>query len=196
MIRLENLYSFMESSFDYLLVVDGGERVVHASRLLVRNSLSGAESTPGKPLQDILTPSSLATFRSAMAQARDGNRATAVLTRPGKAAASIHLQAGCGYTDGGDVFVFFGNRLKDLHKAQDWEKDERIKELSCLYDVAEWLEESGSIEEFFAGLSRIISVAMLYPGEAIVHSSYEGAAYGQESVSSNCISARIVVGGR
>ena len=196
MIRLENLYSFMESSFDYLLVVDGGERVVHASRLLVRDSLPGAGSPPGKSLQDILAPSSLATFRSAMAQARGGTGRPPSSTKPGKAAASIHLQAGCGRTDDGEVFLFFGNRLKAFSEAQDWEKNERIKELSCLYDVAEWIEESGSIEEFFAGLSRIISVAMLYPEEAIVHSSYEGVAYGQEPVSSNCISVRIVVGGR
>jgi signal transduction histidine kinase/PAS domain-containing protein len=79
---------------------------------------------------------------------------------------------------------------------QDWEKNERIKELSCLYEVAEWIEDSGSICEFFGGLSRIISVAMLHPEEAIVHSTYQGIACGQMPASSSAISTRIVVGGR
>jgi hypothetical protein len=32
MIKLENLYSFMESSFDYLLVVDGSSRATATPR--------------------------------------------------------------------------------------------------------------------------------------------------------------------
>jgi len=196
MIRLENLYSFLESVFDYLLVVDGEERVVHAGRLLVRDSLSEAGFPGGTPLKDILSSPSLSTFRSAMAQARGGNRATAVFARPGEAPVSIHLNAGCGRADGGEVFLFFGNRLRAFSEVQDWEKNERIKELSCLYDVAEWIEKSASIGEFFSGLSRIISVAMLYPEEAIVHSAYQGVEYGQKPGSPRCISAPIVVGGR
>jgi signal transduction histidine kinase len=196
MIRLENLYSFLESVFDYLLVVDGGERIVHASRLLARDSFSEGGFAPGTPLRDILSAPSLSTFRSAMAQSRGGNRATAVFSRPGEAPVSIHLNAGCGRTDGGDVFLFFGNRLLAISEVQDWEKNERIKELSCLYDVAEWIEESGSIGEFFNGLSRIISAAMLHPEEAIVHSVYQGVEYGQRPGSPSCISARIVVGGK
>ena len=196
MIRLENLYSFMESGFDYLLVVDGAEGVVHASRLLARDGLSEAGIAQGTRLRDILSPPSLSTFRSAMAQSLEGNRATAVFSRPGEAPVSIHLHAGCGRTEGGDVFLFFGNRPRSFSEIQDWEKDERIKELSCLYEVAEWIEQSGSIGEFFSGLSRIISVAMLYPEEAIVHSSYQGIEYGQNPGSPGFISARIVVGGR
>ncbi len=196
MIRLENLYSFLESVFDYLLVVDGEERVVHAGRILARDSLSEAGFTAGTRLRDILSPPSLSSFRSAMAQSRAGGRTSAVLARPGEAPVSIHLNAGCGRTDGGDVFLFFGNRLRPFSEVQDWEKNERIKELSCLYDVAEWIEVSGSIGEFFTGLSRIISVAMLYPGEAIVHSVYQGVEYGQRPASPGGISARIVVGGK
>ena len=123
MIRLENLYSFLESSFDYLLVVDGEERVVHASRRLLRDTLSGDGSIDGKPLRELLEPSSLATFRSAMAQAAAGSRATAVFSGPGEPSLPIHLHAGCGRTDGGDVFLFFGNRLETFRESQDWEKE-------------------------------------------------------------------------
>ncbi|MGD1048211.1 MAG: ATP-binding protein [Candidatus Krumholzibacteriaceae bacterium] len=196
MIRLENLYSFMETSFDYLLVVDGTERIIHASRLLQRDSLSEDEPLEGKPLKDVIAPPSLITFRSAMAQARGGNRANAVFTKTGENAVSIPFKAGCGETDSGEVFLFFGNKLEAFRKLQEWEKNERIKELSCLYDVAEWIEDSGSISEFFTELPRYLSAGMLFPEEAIVYSTYQGIAYGQKPTSYNYISVRLIVAGQ
>ena len=186
----------MESSFDYLLVVDGTERIIHASRLLQRDSLSEDESLEGKPLKDVIAPPSLITFRSAMAQARGKNRANAVFTKTGENAVSIPFKAGYGETDSGEVFLFFGNRLEAFRKLQEWEKNERIKELSCLYDVAEWIEDSGSISEFFTELPRYLSPGMLFPEEAIVYSTYQGIAYGQKPTSYNYISVRLIVGGQ
>jgi signal transduction histidine kinase len=196
MIKLENLYSFMESSFDYLLVIDGEERIIHASHLLKRDILDEGESTEADFLRDIVTPPSLTSFRSAMAQARGKNRANAVLTRIGENATSIPLKAGFGETDSGEVFLFFGNKLEALRKLQEWEKNERIKELSCLYDVAEWIEDSDSISEFFTELPRYLASGMLYPEEAIIYSTYQGIDYGQKPTSYNHISVRIVVGGQ
>ena len=71
MIRLDDLYSFMESSFDYLLVAGEDERIIHVSAILARDSLGGEASFGGGKLADILAADSLATFHSAMAQARD-----------------------------------------------------------------------------------------------------------------------------
>ncbi len=195
MIRLENLYSFMESSFDYLLVVDGAESVVHMSRLLQRDSHADDVSFEGRSLKDILTPPSLTTFRSAMAQARGNNRANAVYTVAGESSRSIPLKAGHGETDGGEIFIFFGNKLEALRKLQEWEKNERIKELSCLYDIAEWIEDSDSISDFFTELPRYLASGMLYPEEAIVYSVYQGIEYGQKPNSYNYISVRLIVGG-
>jgi signal transduction histidine kinase len=196
MIRLDNLYSFMETSFDYLVVLDAEERVLHASGLLKRDGFIEPGKPEGRFLGEIVTPPSLITFRSAMAQARGGNRANAVFTTEGENARSIPLKAGCGATDGGEVFLFFGNKLGAFRKLQEWEKNERIKELSCLYDVAEWIEDSGSISDFFSGLSRRLAAGMLYPEEAIVYSTYQGNEYGQKPTSFNYISVRLVVGGQ
>ncbi len=195
MIKLENLYSFMESSFDYLLVVDGAECIVHMSRLLSRDSHAEGASFEGKNLKEILTPPSLTTFRSAMAQARGNNRANAVYTVAEENPRSIPLKAGHGETDGGEIFIFFGNKLEALRKLQEWEKTERIKELSCLYDIAEWIEDSDSISEFFTQLPRYLASGMLYPEEAIVYSVYQGIDYGQKPNSYNYISVRLIVGG-
>jgi signal transduction histidine kinase len=195
MIKLENLYSFMESSFDYLLVVDGSERIAYMSRLLTRDSHAEGVSSEGKQLKEILTPPSLTTFRSAMAQARGKNRANAVYTTVGTNSPSIPLKAGHGETDSGEIFLFFGNKLESLRRLQEWEKTERIKELSCLYDVAEWIEDSVSISEFFTELPRYLASGMLYPEEAIVYSMYQGIEYGQKPNSYNYIAARLIVGG-
>jgi signal transduction histidine kinase len=195
MIRLENLYSFMESSFDYLLVVDGSEHIIHASRLLKRDSLGEDESPEGRLLKDVVTPPSLTSLRSAMAQARGNNRANAVFSKTGGDFRSIPLKAGHGETDSGEIFLFFGNKLEALRRLQEWEKNERIKELSCLYDVAEWIEDSGSISEFFTELPRYLASGMLYPEEAIVYSTYQGLEYGQKPTSYNYIAVRIIIGG-
>jgi len=184
--RPENLYSFLESSFDYLLVVDAEERVVHAGGLPGR----------GEHLADLLTPQSLITFRSAIARSREGNRANAVFTGPGEHPVSIHLKSGRFETAQGEQFLFFGNRPDVFRKLQDWEKDERVKELAGLYAVAEWIKESGSVGEFFTGLPRFLAPAMLFPEEAIVHSSFQGVEYGRNPLSSSHISVPIIVGGR
>lgn len=185
----------MESSYDYVLVVDGDERVIHANRLLTRDCQTGDDCLEGKRLADVLTPPSLTTFRSAMAQARGKNRANAVYTaRTGENQRSIPLKAGYGQTEGGEIFIFFGNKLEALRKLQEWEKTERIKELSCLYEVAEWIEDSGSISEFFTELPRYLASGMLYPEEAIVYSTYQGIEYGQKPTSYNYISVRIIIG--
>lgn len=196
MIRLENLYAFMESSFDYVLVVDERETVVHMSRVLARDSLPDGAAAEGARLADLLAPASLTTFRSAMHQARGGKRAIAVYTLAEAPAASIPLKAGYGATDTVGVYLFFGNKLDALLRLKEWEKAERIKELACLYDVAEWIEVSGSISEFFTELPRYLAPGMLYPDEAVVCTTYQGNVYGQPPSSNNYLSVRLAVGGQ
>jgi signal transduction histidine kinase/PAS domain-containing protein len=193
MIRLENLYALLESSFDYLLVVDGQERIVHASRILIRDCFAEDHSLENRQLADVLTPASLDAVRSAMAQARGGHRAIAILAEGGSRAPSVPLKAGYGMTEDGGVYLFFGNKLQALKPLLDWEKTERVKELTCLYDVAEWIESSASISEFFTELPRYIAPGMLYPEEALVYSVYQGIEYGQKPTSRNYLSVKLVI---
>jgi len=55
-------------------------------------------------------------------------------------------------TDEGGLFLFFGAQVDGLSEFGKAEKDERIKELFCIYAVAEWIEVSASIKEFFTHL--------------------------------------------
>jgi signal transduction histidine kinase/GAF domain-containing protein len=194
MIRLENLYNLLESSFDYLLVVDENERVSHISRVLARDGV--VEEAAGKRLEDLLSSDSLTTFRSAMAQARGGNRAVAVLTPRGSETPMIPLKAGYGSTDVGGIYLFIGNKLNALRGLKEWERTERIKELTCLYDVAEWIEVSHSITEFFTELPRYLAAGMLFPDEVVVNTVYQGVEYGQMPSSGNYLSVRIIIAGQ
>jgi len=194
MLRLDDLYMFMENNFDYLLVVDGTDRIVHTSNLFERDVSHGEFSLDGKTLAEVLTPNSLNTFKSAMAQARAGGRGIAVFTPIEKEEVSIPLKAGFTELVEGEAYIFFSNKLTDLSTRREWEKDERAKELSCLYGVAELIEVSQSINEFFTKLPHTLSAGMLYPEEVVVYSVYQEIEYGQKPISDKYLSVRLVVG--
>ncbi len=194
MLQLESFYSFIENNFDYLLVVDSDECVIHVSRFLMRDCEPGTSPLKGKYLKDILTESSLNTFRTAIEQVRAGSRGIAVYSPLCNENLSISLKHGCANIDGGEFYVFFGNKLEGLSKQEEWEKEERIKELACIYNVAEWIETSGSINEFFTGLPRYLAPGMLYPDGVMIYSLYQGVEYGQKPSPDNHISVRLVVG--
>jgi transcriptional regulator with PAS, ATPase and Fis domain len=140
MLRRENLYALMEGNFDYLLVVDDKEQIIYTNRLFKKTYSQKKTSLKNKLLKDILTSASLSTFRSAMNQARKHVRTIAVYTPATENARSIPLKAGYADTESGEVFLFFGNKFEGLTKQAEWEKDERIKELACLYEIAEWVD--------------------------------------------------------
>jgi signal transduction histidine kinase len=209
LIKLEALYAFMENNFDYLLVVDAGERVVHMSTIFRREcypldrrapepasrEARSAQSEPnGDLLQGILTSSSLSTFRSAMGLARRGSHGIAIYSPAGHSSVSIPLKAGFAKSKQGEVFLFFGDKVEGLSARSESDKDERVKELACFYRVIDWTEVSGSVSEFFNHLPKYLSTGMVYPEEAVVYSVYQGVEYGQKPSSANYISVDLAVG--
>ena len=153
----------MESISDYLLVVDGQERILYMNKLFQRDCFDEELSQKHSYLNHVLTASSLSTFRSAMNQALQGIRGVGIYTSFQKESASIPMKAGYASTENGDVFLFFSNKVEGLNPLDGWEKDERIKELTCLYEVAEWIEVSCSVDEFFQKLHRYLCHGVLYP---------------------------------
>jgi signal transduction histidine kinase len=194
MLKLTDLYAFVENNFDYMLVVDGSDKIVHTSRLFARDVSSAGLPLEGRSLSEVVTPTSLNTFKSAMAQARARGRGIAVFTPLEDDPISIPLKAGYTSLVEGEAYIFFSNKLIGLSARNEWEKDERAKELSCLYGVAELIEVSQSINEFFTKLPRYLSMGMLYPEEVVVYSTYQEVDYGQKPASDNYISVRLVVG--
>jgi signal transduction histidine kinase len=108
---------------------------------------------------------------------------------------SIPLKAGYATTDDGGIYLFLGHVLESLRRSTESDKDERIKELACLYRVMEWIEISPTIAAFFTDLPKYLSLGMVSPEEVVVYSVYEGEEYGQKPASENYISVGLVVGG-
>ena len=79
----------------------------------------------------------------------------------------------------------------NLGAGSEWEKDERIKELSCVYAVAEWIEASASIKEFFEALPKYLGPGMRYPERALVYSAYQGQEYGDKAALAHYIRTEI-----
>ncbi|MBD3179268.1 MAG: hypothetical protein GF417_06545 [Candidatus Latescibacteria bacterium] len=193
MIKLQSVYACLESNFDYLLVLDKNGRIVHTSRHIAEDELDGNRSPDGMNLREIITSSSWKSFTSAMEQARDNNRGIALFISRNIPGRSIPLKTGHLDRGGNSLYLFFGNKLGRLSNEQEWEKDERVKELTCIYNIAELIESSETVDEFFNKLPRYLSAGMLHPEEVVVYSRYDGTEYGQKPSSSNYISVNLTV---
>ena len=193
MLKLENFFDFMEESFDYLFVLDESAKVIHASEKIASDAFPDNGSLEGRSIEKLLTSSSAATVRSAMIQAKAGTRGIVVLSTEDDGSSSIPLKAGYLIGESGDIYLLFGNSFKGLTKGDAWEKDERIKELVSLYSVAELIEVSSSISDFFMRLPKTLGQGMLYPDEAVIYSKYQGVEYGQKPTSKSHLRVPIVV---
>ncbi|MCK4302773.1 MAG: PAS domain-containing protein [Candidatus Eisenbacteria sp.] len=192
MIKLEDLYTFIEGNFDFLLVADSNEKILHASRLLCRGCGPQELALAGETLTTVLAQSSLQTFRAGMIQAREDIRGTVIFTPKDAKSCSIPLRIGYTDTSKGEVFLFFGTQVDGLSRFAATDKDERVKELACLYSVAEWIAISRSVREFFTQLPGFLRRGMQYPEQVVVYSVYQGQEYGQELTGENYLSTKLV----
>jgi len=196
MIRLESLYSLIEGNFDFLLVVDANESIIYVSPLLERTCCPKKGNYAGKHLEDILDLESLESFHNAIEKVRNGSGGIIALFASKKEKSSM-IPMKVGFIDSvqGGIYLFFGAQVDALRSIRDWEKEERVKELSCLYSVAEWIEVSASIREFFTKLPEYLSRGMRFPDEAVVYALYQKEEYGQKPLSDDYISVNLEVNG-
>ena len=194
MIRLESLYSLIEGNFDSLLAVDSNEKIIHVSPLLKNTCSPDSSDASGAHLIDILENESLSSFRKAIVEVRKGTRGVhALLSARSERSTPTPMNVGYIESVQGGIYLFFGAQADSLRGISDWEKEERIKELSCLYSVSEWIEVSESISDFFTRLPEYLSRGMRFPEEAIVCSTYQDVEYGQEPVGDEFITVNLVV---
>ncbi len=196
MIRLESLYTLIESSFDFLLVVDANEKLVYVSPLLKRACSPENCDASETHLADILDLESLQSFRNAMERMHEGSRGVIALFSA-QTDNSYPIPMKVGYIESvhGGIYLFYGVQVDALRRISNEEKEERIKELSCLYAVAEWIEVSASIKEFFTKLPEYLSRGMRSPDMAVVYSKFQGEEYGQKPSEDDHISVDLIISG-
>jgi signal transduction histidine kinase len=200
MISLETFLRFIERGNDLLLVVDEDGLIVHANDSLCRLGGQGATPHVGLSLEQILTPDSLADFRRAMERVNGFDRSVAVYRPLPPRLCSVAMQA-IRITDRAEdgssrtLHVFYGNQRDGLATIESWQREERVKELSCLYATAEWIDASRSVGEFFERLPEYLVRGMRCPEETVVWASYQGQEYGQRPPG-RTIGARLSVFGQ
>lgn len=153
MISLEDLYSLIENTFDFLLVADDNEKIHYVSPLMKKVCSPSGTDVVGLHLDKLLEGKSLKSFRKAMKKVKSGSRGVVAVFSTGLSS-SIPIPMKVGYSKSvtGGLYLIFGMQADSLRKMDDWEKEERVKELSCLYSVAEWIEVSETIHDFFTKL--------------------------------------------
>ncbi len=196
MITLEDLFSLIEGTFDFLLVADDNEKIHYVSPLMKKVCSPSGANVLGLHLDELLEGKSLRSFRKAMNKVKSGSRGVVAVFSTGTSG-SVPIPMKVGYTRSvtGGLYLIFGMQADSLRKMDDWEKEERVKELSCLYSVAEWIEVSETIHDFFTKLPPFLARGMRYPDEATVYSCYQGVEYGQKPESGDYISVRLFVTG-
>ena len=193
---MKNIYSFLGSNFDYLLVTDENGHIMYTKWRLSNGLISDKDLAENKTLKEILTSSSWESFETAMKQVLEGHQGIAVFIHKNENMSSNPLKVGYIEHENRNIFLFYGNKLGSLSKEKKWERNERIKELTCIYSLAEFIEVSKSSEEFFSLLPKYLSHGMLHPDEVVVYSKYDGVEYGQKPSSKNYLSVKINVRGK
>ena len=176
-INIQEVFNLIESSFEHLLVVNSNEKIIHASRLLQKESKVNDGEFIGKPLNKIVTEKSYEQFKNVMEETKLGQRDSVLFTTDNSR--SIALKAR--YTDSqGGLYIFFGSMIDELGNISKFDKIERTKELACIYSIFDWIEASHSVAEFFTELPNYLARGMQYPEYAVVFSVYQGVEYGQK----------------
>jgi signal transduction histidine kinase len=196
MISLEVLYSIIEENYVYLLDCDESGGIHYCSLELKKNLGLHCPADAEIHIEEMLEPSSLISFRRAITSVNNGNRGVNALLTPKRLrSTSLPMHVRFVVSEGIKHHLFFGAQIDTLNRISDWEREERVKELSCLYGVAEWIQSSPDISEFFTKLPKYLCPGMRFPEEAVVYSVYNEVEYGNEPTSGDYIVVFLVVNG-
>ena len=197
-ITLERAFRLFDATFDYLLVLDGERRILHVNDKLAAQCGWEPAAVAGETLAALLPERTREPLTAALARAEAGEAGGASFWRLSDAAPALPLKIALAENEGRPLILLWGNEPPALHSLAGLGEAsyvERAKELACIYAVAEWVEVSPSIAEFFAGFPRHMREGMQYPDHAVVFASYQGEEYGERPAGAQVIRADLVVGG-
>jgi signal transduction histidine kinase len=173
--------------------VNDDEEIVHINDRFSQACHCDSKELVGRKLDLLLNPTRLEQFRLAMSEAQLGSTRTVAFSSDRDPTSLINLKTTRIQRDGRNLYLFFGDQLASLRTTAEWEKQERIKELACLYSVSDWIEVSASIRDFFQHLPEYLAPGMHYPEDVRVHSIYQGTTYGDPIDIDKCIRTKLIV---
>jgi signal transduction histidine kinase len=175
----EALYEFIEVNHDFLLVLDAADQIVHASLPLQKVAGRQRVELLDRSLDAVVTPDSLATIEQGLAQERQGNPAVVIFSPISSPRVRVPLRTHSVGVGDERVCLLYGTQAEALKGFEKSEQEDRIRQLSCLYAIADWTDRSTAIDEFFQKLPPILARGVQHPGQAVVCSSYDGVEYGK-----------------
>jgi len=197
-VTTDALLGLIENSFDYVLVIDSNENVIRMSEQF-RDKCNCLEIEPENiKLDEIFDNDQHEEFRGILKDLRDGEQNKIFYFKQKDKNYYIPLKASIVENNGNSLFLFWANNipsLENLGVSDKHEQIERAKELACLYSVAEWIQESDSIKDFFTDLPNYLREGMQFPKFAEVYSEYQGNTYGEKPEHENFIRTDLKTGG-
>ena len=164
----EALYEFVEVNHDFLLVVDDQEQIVHASLPLQKVVGRQRIELIDRPLEVVVTPDSLGTIQQGLAQERKGNTAVVIFSPSSSPKVRVPLKTHSVGTGDARVCLLYGTQADALKGFEKSEQEDRIRQLSCLYAIADWTDRSTVVDEFFQKLPPILARGVQFPDQAVV----------------------------
>jgi signal transduction histidine kinase len=199
-VKLENIYSLFERSFDYVLILDDKGEIAHISADLAKETTGdGNAALAGRNAAEVFDSAALDVIRSTIAKLEKEGGRQLIVWETGSGKPSILLKAVMEAAENGRLLMFWGSRfpaLENLTYKDEWKRIERAKELACIYAVTEWVEVSKSVEDFFTNLPRYLRDGMHYPEQVVVYSVYQGREYGEKPTAKKMIKADLVIEGQ
>ncbi len=198
-LSLGGLIELLDKSVDLLLIVDEEEKVRHISPVLASEcGCADPERDGCTELSDLFSAEALIAFREAMPKAASGERGVVVYWKSDPTSPLVVFKSDFAETEDGSLYFFRSNRstdIADFSLKNDSEKMLRAKELACLYSVAEWVQESEGVDEFFTDFPKYMATGMQFPERVRVWSVYQGQEYGKKPGGASSISSALSVGG-
>ena len=201
-VSLNELIELLYSSFDFLVVVNGGETIRYCCDNFAREGGVPAERILGNPLSNLSAlddgerwDARVGAMRQAMSESKEGRRGSVVFASNVYQGYSYTVSCGFKQFDGEELFLFYGHKVSSAYQYTEWEMHERIKELSCIYAIAEWIETSRTVDEFFSELPSYLASGMHYPEDVAVYVEYGGQTSG-DRVEGECLKTDLVAKGQ
>jgi len=192
-IHPEEILGLIEKSFPYVCLTGDNGKLLYASRMLLSECGMESGGIEEKDIYSLSARNSADRISAAMRDARDAGKAKATIVLAGTTSRFMELNVNHIKGKDGEFFVFFGSHGITLSAASEWEKNERIKELSCIYAVSELIETSRTVQNFFADLPKCLCQGMCHPEQALVYSIYQGQEYGNKERIVKYIKTDIIV---
>ncbi len=178
------LRSLIGDLFGDLLVVDIQGTIVYALPSTARRM--GVELLTGATVTELLEPDHAAELLHAARDVQRTHERVSVtvrfVDRRGQGAAELPplpvVVVPCQSRD--DCVVLLGQELLGAMLQAAVACRERQKELTCLYQVGQAIEDAITVEELFSSLPDILRRAFLFPDEAHPWVSWRGRSFGEE----------------